>query len=226
VGQRTVRVDLHSHTHRSNDSATSYRALVGACQRRGIDVIAITDHNRIEGALEFRDTIVGQRCIVGEEVRTTEGEIIGLFLTEFIPPRLSPEETIAEIKRQGGVVYMPHPFDRIRRSVIRPEALQRVAHLVDAVEVLNARLHSASQNAEALRFAQERGLLQGAGSDAHTAFEVGRAGVEMPDFEDAASFKRALASGRVFGKPSIPLVHLASSFHKYRKRYLPGWRSV
>jgi predicted metal-dependent phosphoesterase TrpH len=222
MGQRAVRVDLHCHTHRSDDSATSYRALVGACQRRGIDVIAITDHNRIEGALEFRDT-AGQRCIVGEEVRTTEGEIIGLFLTEFIPPRLSPEETIAEIRRQGGVVYVPHPFDRVRRSVITTEALRRVAPLVDAVEVLNARLHSASQNADALRFAQERGLLQGAGSDAHTAFEVGRAGVEMPDFGDAESFKRALASSRVFGKPSIPLVHLASSFHKYRKRYLPGW---
>src|SRR5439155_14699260 len=151
-----------------------------ACQRRGIDVIAITDHNRIEAKLEFRDT-VGQRCIVGEEVRTTEGEIIGLFLEEFIPPRLSPEETIAEIKRQGGVVYVPHPFDRIRRGVITPEALHRVAPLLDAVEVLNARLHSASQNGEALRFAQERGLLQ-AGSDAHTAFEVGRAGVEMADF--------------------------------------------
>jgi predicted metal-dependent phosphoesterase TrpH len=225
VGQRTVRVDLHSHTHRSHDSATSYKALVGACRRRSIDVIAITDHNRIEGALEFRDT-AGFRCIVGEEIRTTEGEIIGLFLEEFIPPHLSPEETIAEIKRQGGVVYVPHPFDRIRRSVIKTEALHRVASLVDAVEVLNARLHSASQNADALRFAQERGLLQGAGSDAHTAFEVGQAGVEMPDFEDAASFKRALASARVFGKPSIPLVHLASSFHKYRKRYLPGWTHV
>ena len=222
MGQRTVRVDLHCHTHRSHDSATSYKALVGACRRRGIDVIAITDHNRIEGALEFRDT-ADQRCIVGEEVSTTEGEIIGLFLKEFIPPRRSPEETIAEIKRQGGVVYVPHPCDRVRRSVITPAALQRVAPLVDAVEVLNARLHSASQNADALRFAQERGLLQGAGSDAHIPFEVGRAGVEMPDFDDAESFKRALASSRVFGKPSIPLVHLASSFHKYRKRYLPGW---
>jgi predicted metal-dependent phosphoesterase TrpH len=222
VAQRAVRVDLHCHTYRSDDSATTYKALVGACQRRRIDVIAITDHNRIEGALEFHDT-AAMRCIVGEEIRTTEGEIIGLFLRQFIPPRLSPEETIHEIKRQGGVVYVPHPFDRVRRSVIKTEALERVAPLVDAIEVLNARLHSASQNAEALRFAQERGLLQGAGSDAHTAFEVGRAGVETPDFDDAESFKRALASSRVFGKPSIPLVHLASSFHKYRKRYLPGW---
>jgi predicted metal-dependent phosphoesterase TrpH len=222
MAERIVRVDLHCHTHRSNDSATSYAALARACQRRGIDVIAVTDHNRIEGALEFRD-LAGQRCIVGEEVRTTEGEIIGLFLTEFIPPRLSPEETIHEIKRQGGVVYVPHPFDRIRRSVIATAALRRVAPQVDAVEVLNARLHSQAQNDEARRFAEEHRLLQGAGSDAHTAFEVGRAGVEMPDFADAESFKRALASARVFGKPSLPLVHLASSFHKYRKRYLPGW---
>lgn len=225
AGGSTVRVDLHCHTHRSSDCATSYRALTGAARQRGLDVLAITDHNRIEGALELAES-TPFRFIVGEEIATTEGEIIGLFLTAFIPPRLSPEETIDEIKRQGGVVYVPHPFDRVRRSVIRPAALERVAGLIDAVEVLNARIHVAEQNAAAVRFADERGLLKGAGSDAHTAYEVGRAGVEIADFDDAESFKRSLASSRVFGKSSIPLVHLASSWAKVRKTYLPGWSRI
>src|SRR5206468_3714742 len=141
-------------------------------RRRGLDVLTITDHNRIEGALELAE-LAPFKVIVGEEVRTREGEIIGLFIEEFIPPHLSPEETIHEIKRQGGVVYVPHPFDRVRRSVIKRDALFRVAPLVDALEVLNARCHISSDNAAAVAFAVERGLLQGAGSDAHTAFEVG-----------------------------------------------------
>jgi predicted metal-dependent phosphoesterase TrpH len=200
---------------------TSYQALIAACRRRAIDVLAITDHNRIEGALELSE-MPGLRSIVGEEIATTEGEIIGLFLREFIPPRLSPEETVAEIKRQGGVVYVPHPFDRVRRSVLKSFALERIASQVDA----NARIHVAAQNEAARAFAVARGLLQGAGSDAHTAYEVGRAGVEMPDFADAASFNEALRRGTVFGRPSAPWVHLASSFARVRKRYLPGWTRI
>ncbi len=225
MSQRTVRVDLHCHTHRSPDSNNSYRALIAACRRRNVDVLAITDHNRIEGALQFAEQAPFQ-VIVGEEVRTTEGEIIGLFLREFIPPRLSPEETIHEIRRQGGVVYVPHPLDRIRRSVIKRAALDRVAGLLDAVEVLNARCHIAADNAAAAAFADEHALLKGAGSDAHIAFEVGRAGVEMPPFADAASFKQSLKRAVVFGSPSTPLVHLASALTKYRKKYLPGWTHI
>lgn len=221
----TVRVDLHSHTHRSHDCVTSYRALIAACQRRRIDVLAITDHNRVEGALELSE-MPGFRCIVGEEISTTEGEIIGLFLKSFIPPRLSPEETIAEIRSQGGVVYMPHPFDTLRRSVIKPHALMRVAASLDVVEVLNARCHTARENGAALQFAQERGLLMGAGSDAHTAGEIGQAGIEMPDFTDAESFKHGLRSAVVFGSPSSRLVHVASTFNKVRKRVLSSWRSI
>jgi predicted metal-dependent phosphoesterase TrpH len=226
VTPRPLRVDLHCHTHRSSDCQTSYRALLAACQRRGIDALAVTDHNRIEGALELADQKLPIRIIVGEEIKTTEGEIIGLFMRAFVPPRLSPEETIDEIKRQGGVVYVPHPFDAVRRSVIWREALERIAGQVDVIEVLNARLHSTERNQLADRFAAERGLLRGAGSDAHTALEVGRAGVEMPPFDDAASFKAALRQATVFGRPSHPAVHLASTFAKIRKKYLPGWRSI
>jgi len=219
---QTIRVDLHCHTHRSPDSDNSYRQLVAAVRRARLGALAITDHNRIEGALQFAE-VAPFPVIVGEEVRTTEGEIIGLFIRELIPPHLSPEETIAEIRRQGGVVYVPHPLDRVRRSVIKRAALDRVAPLLDAVEVLNGRCHSAADNGAALAFAERHGLLKGAGSDAHIPYEVGRAGVEMPPFTDAASFKEALKSSRVFGRPSTPLVHLASTITKYRKKLLPGW---
>jgi predicted metal-dependent phosphoesterase TrpH len=226
VAKATVRADLHSHTHWSSDCSTPYKAIVAACQRRGIDVLAITDHNRIEGALELAEQKLPIQIVVGEEVRTTEGEIIGLFLRDWIPPRLSPEETIAEIKRQGGVVYVPHPFDAIRRGVILPQTLERIASSIDAVEVLNARLHAMERNQRAVQFADERKLLKGAGSDAHTAYEIGRAGVEMPAFTDAASFKEALRRATVFGRPSHPIVHAASSWAKVRKRYLPSWKWI
>lgn len=222
---RTIRVDLHCHTHKSSDSASSYRSLIAACQRRAIDALAITDHNRIEGALEFAEQAPFP-VIVGEEIKSREGEIIGLFIRDFIPPHLSPEETAHEIRRQGGVVYVPHPFDRVRRSVLTRDALERIAGHVDAVEVLNARIHIEKDNAQAIRFADERNLLKGAGSDAHIAWEVGRAGVVMPDFSDATSFKESLRQATVFGKPSPPAVHLASTFHKYRKRYFPAWTRI
>lgn len=221
-----VRADLHAHTHWSSDCATSYTAIVSACQRRGVDVLAITDHNRIEGALELSEQKLPILIVVGEEINTTEGEIIGLFLRGWIPPRLSPEETVAEIRQQGGVVYVPHPFDALRRSVIKPRALERIASSVDAVEVLNARLHAMERNERAARFADENGLLKGAGSDAHTAYEIGRAGVEMPAFSDATSFKEALKRATIFGRPSHPIVHAASSWARVRKRYLPSWKWI
>jgi len=225
-GVTTLRVDLHCHTHRSEDSQLSFAGLKRALEKRAIDVIAITDHNRIDGALELADRWVTPRVIVGEEIRTIEGEIVGLFLTSFIPPRLSPEETLSEIRRQGGFVYVPHPFDRIRRSVLRESALRRIAHAIDAVEVLNGRLHSSALNARAADFARERHLLATAGSDAHIGAEAGRVGLEMESFTSREEFARALVGARVFGSPSHPIVHVASAFAKYRKRYLPGWRSI
>lgn len=217
--RETWRVDLHSHTFWSSDCLTPYEALVTRCRQRNIDVLAITDHNQIEGALEIASLRL-MPIIVGEEINTTEGEIIGLFISELIPRGLSPEETIAEIKRQNGIVYVPHPFDRVRRSVIQRNALLRIADRVDAIETLNARIHIPADNISAIRFAQDRGIPQGGGSDAHIAAEVGRAGIEMRPFTDAESFRRSIAAGSVFGKPSSPLVHLASSYAKYRKRYV------
>ena len=210
-------MDLHVHTICSRDCLTSFEAIIEACRRRGLGGVAITDHNRIEGALAFRE-IAPFVVIVGEEVKSSEGEIIGLFLEEGIPRGLTPEETIVRIKEQGGLVYIPHPMDRVRRSVLRREALERIVGQVDAIEVFNARVTFPADNEKARRFAQERALPQGAGSDAHTPGEIGRAYVEMEPFHDPEEFLRHLSQGRVAGRLSSPLVHLVSAWAKVYRR--------
>lgn len=215
-------VDLHVHTVYSKDSLTSLEAMIAAVQRSGLSSLAVTDHNQIEGALRLRDRAPFP-VIVGEEIKTAEGEIIGLYLEERIPPRLSPEETIAAIRDQGGLVYLPHPVDLVRRSTIQPAALERVIRLADAVEVINARVMDAARNEQARLLAEQHGLAQGAGSDAHTTAELGTAYVLIPqcDLTDSASFLAALRQSRPMGGLSSPLVHLASTWAKIRKR-LPG----
>lgn len=212
-------VDLHVHTLYSKDSLTSLDSVIEAVQRAGLGAVAITDHNQIEGALRLRDRAPFP-VIVGEEIKTSQGEIIGLFLRERIAPLLSPEETIDAIRRQGGLVYVPHPFDLVRRSTILPAALRRVIGAVDALEVINARVMSAAPNDEARLLAERYGLAQGAGSDAHTPGEVGMAYVRISacDFDDPASFLAALAAGQPMGGLSGPFVHLHSTWAKVSKR--------
>jgi len=221
-----VKADLHTHTIYSKDSLTRPADLVAACVRRGVDVLAVTDHNAIAGALDAcavaeRLRAAGQPAplvIVGEEVMTTAGEIIGLFLSELIPRGLSPQETIQRIRDQGGFVTVPHPFDRLRRGSTTAQALEVIWPLVDAIETRNARTTFASDNARARAFAVEHGLLQTAGSDAHSLGEVGRCFVDLPAFDGVEGFRQALAQGVIGGRPSSPLVHLHSTYAKLRKR--------
>lgn len=211
-----IKVDLHIHTCYSPDSLTSLDAVIAAALERGLGALAITDHNAIEGGLALQ-RLAPFPVIVGEEILTSEGDIIGLFLQELIPPGLTPAETIACIREQGGLVYIPHPFD-FRRSALPEPVLHAVLEQVDAVEVLNARTLLPVLNERAQRFAQEHGLLCGAGSDAHTAAEIGQAYVEMLPFTDKDSFLRSLANARVYGTLSLPHVHLFSTWAKVRKR--------
>jgi hypothetical protein len=211
-----MRVDLHVHTCYSKDSLTPLEAIIGACFRRGIGKIAITDHNTILGAIELRE-MVPNLVIVGEEVDTTKGEIIGLFLEEEIPKGLPPEEAIARIREQGGLVYVPHPLDWFRRSALGKRELSDFIEEIDIIEVFNARTLFPWNNWRAERLARERGLLCGAGSDAHTAYEVGRAYVEIPPFNSKGEFLEGLAQGRVAGRLTIPLIHLAAVWAKIRK---------
>lgn len=194
-----VRVDLHSHTMWSGDSTTTPDELHDAVVASGIDVLCITDHNAIAGAVELADRLPC-RVIVGEELRTAAGEIIGLFLTERVPMGIGHLEAAQRIREQGGVVYIPHPFDPMRRC-LDEAALRQLAGggLIDAVEVLNSKTSLDHLNRRAAEFADEHGLAHGAGSDAHVPDALGAAYVEMPDFDGPSEFLAALGAGRIVG---------------------------
>ena len=168
---RTIDVDLHMHTDHSHDCATPVEVLLATARDQGLGAIAVTDHNEVSGALEAaaKAADYGVKVIVGEEVKTAhQGEVIGLFLKEKIPRGLTLAETVAEIRRQGGLVYVPHPFDRMH-AVPDYEHLLDVVEDVDAIEVYNPRVAIGSFNEEAARFAAKYRILAGAGSDAHVA---------------------------------------------------------
>ena len=213
-----LRVDLHMHTHFSPDSLVSPERLVARCQKVGLSCIAVTDHNTTEGARVVKN-IAPFLVIVGEEVRTSEGEVTGLFLTETIPEGLSIGETARRIKDQDGLVSIPHPFDRFRGEVISRRGLDEVVQYADIVEVFNARNNLSADDRKALDFAREHGLLTSGVSDAHTTMELGRTYVEMPDFDGTpASFKLALAQGKIVGRRTSPLIHVVTSLTKIRTR--------
>ena len=212
-----MKVDLHVHTSFSPDSLTSCDDVVLWAQRRQLGAVAITDHNSIAGALAVRE-ISPVQVIIGEEIRTQRGEIIGLFLCEEVAPGLTPRETVRRIHQQGGLVYIPHPLDRARHgSALGFGALMEIIEFVDAIEVLNARVHLPTDNACAARLAECYGLRQGAGSDAHQGSEIGHAYVEMPAFVDATSFIHNLAEGHISGRASSPLVHVGSTCARLAK---------
>ncbi|HEY8491213.1 MAG TPA: PHP domain-containing protein [Dehalococcoidia bacterium] len=212
-----LRADLHSHTQFSRDGLTRPEAFVQRCIQKGITCAAVTEHNNIVGALRVQE-LAPFKVIVGEEVKTTEGEIIGLFLKEPVPKGLTPERTVELIQAQGGIVCVPHPFDRVRRSPLKAEALARILPHVQVLEVFNSRTTLRRDNEKARRFAEEHGLLVSAGTDSHSVWEIGNAWVEMPDFEGPEEFLAALRQGTVHGKRSNPLVHLLSTYAKLRWR--------
>jgi len=206
------RVDLHMHTSASPDCLSAPEDVVRRAREVGLDRIAITDHNRIEGAFAARE-IDPDLVIVGEEVRTAEGlDLIGLFLTDHIPRGGTFREVADEIRRQGGVVYVPHPFDA-HRGTDEP-FLESVRDCVDAVEGFNARIHDPRRNLRAQNWALAHGLPLGAGSDAHLLREIGRGRVVMPAFDGAAGFLTALSEARIEGRASSHLVHLGSTWAK------------
>jgi hypothetical protein len=209
--------ELHCHTWRSKDCLLAPGRLLQICRRRGIDRVAVTDHNTIAGALEA-SALDNRRVIVGEEIMTTEGELLAYFLREEIPPGLPPLEVIRRLREQGAVISVSHPFDRLRAGGWSEEALREIVPLVDALEVFNARTWSGEPNRRAQALAADAGLLGTAGSDAHAGIEVGRTTVDLPDFSDAASFRSALASAEIRARRSSPLVHLLSRYASLRKR--------
>lgn len=214
------KVELHCHTYHSSDSLMLPREILQACERRGIDRVAVTDHNSLKGALEAR-ALDSQRVIVGEEILTTEGEILGYFMEEEIPEGLPPLEVINRLKSQGAVISISHPFDLTRGCRWSMETLHMLLPQLDALEVFNARCWNDRPNQQAARFAADAGLPGTAGSDAHAPVEVGRAFLSMPSFSDSESFRQALAGASIGGRRSHPSVHLLSRYAVWRKTM--GW---
>ena len=214
---RRIRIDMHTHSEYSPDSRTPLAEQARAVRAAGLDVVCATDHNVIAGALRLREMAEGFRVIVGEEISTRDGELIGLFLEREIPRDLTGEETIARIREQGGVVVVPHPFSRNRMYHLRREALDRLWPKVDAIEVFNAREAFAGDNRRAAVYAAERDLAGTAGSDAHRPAEVGRAYVEMADFAGRDDFVAALRAGTAQGTLSGTRVHVLTRYDRIRK---------
>ena len=199
-----IDVDLHMHTDHSSDCATPVEVLLATARDQGLGAIAVTDHNEISGALDAREKAAafGVKVIVGEEVKTADqGEVIGLFLEEKIPRGLTLDETIADIRRQGGLVYVPHPFDRLH-TVPDYEHMLAIVEDIDAIEVFNPRVAIPAFNEEAARFAAKYRIIAGAGSDAHVARGLGSVRIRMRDFDGPEEFLESLRDADILGRPS------------------------
>jgi len=234
---KTMRVDLHCHSEVSWDCITPLALLPGRCQERGITVQAVTDHNEIWGAQKLKamvengdsaliDVQMDEEAgpltiIVGEEISTSEGELIGLFLSQKIEPGLSPEETVQRIKEQGGLVLLPHGFDPLKRWRLRSNARERIAASIDIVETFNTRVSRPRWNDQAADWAKERGLLMSAGSDAHTLADVGSAWVEAPaqPVNGPEDLLKVLAAGKPTGTWTQPaLAFLYKMWDRLRRK--------
>jgi hypothetical protein len=218
-----IDVDLHMHTDHSYDCATPVEVLLAEARARGLGAIAVTDHNEISGALDARAKADGIKVIVAEEVKTGgQGEVIGLFIEEKIARGMTLQETINEIRRQGGLVYVPHPFDRMH-SVPDYEHLLPVLDDVDAIEVFNPRIAIAEFNEEALRFALKYRIPAGAGSDAHVPQGLGSVRIRMRDFDGPEEFLESLRDADIVRNPASLLYVQALKFLQ-TKALPPGAR--
>src|SRR6185437_11787794 len=201
--------DLHMHTDHSPDCATPVDVLLETAKRRGLGAIAVTDHNEISGAIEARERSNGIKVIVSEEVKTAhEGEVIGLFIEEKIPRGMSLKETLDAIHAQGGLAYVPHPFDRLH-SVPDYEHLLKVVGDIDVLEVFNARVAVRGFNEEAQRFADKYRLVAGAGSDSHVPQGLGTVRIRMRDFDGPREFLESLRDADILHKRKS-LIYLQS----------------
>ncbi len=215
-----IKADLHIHTCYSVDCLTPLERIVERCLERGINCIAVADHNTIAGALRLRE-IAPFKVIVAEEILTVAGEIMGLFLSKEVARALSPQETISRIRDQGGLVAIPHPFGRSLPWHPNVLVSTEILSQVDIIEAFNSRTPFSGSIHRAAALAKEQGKAASAGSDAHTLGEIGRAYVQMPEFDGRDDFLDSLAQGRIFGQRSSYLAHFASTWAKIR-RHIPG----
>jgi predicted metal-dependent phosphoesterase TrpH len=213
----TWKVELHSHTLYSKDCLTTLDDVIKTCEKRGIDRIAITDHNTAKGALALAK-LAPDLIIVGEEIMTTEGEILAFFMKETIPAKLSPAETIRRLRDQGAFISVSHPYDRLRKGAWKEPELLKIIDQVDAIEIFNSRCLFSEDNTKAVAFAQTHSKLGTVGSDAHISYELGKATLQMQPFEGPGDFFEALKSAVPVTTLSPFWVHGFSSYAKYLRK--------
>ncbi len=211
------KVDLHSHTYWSKDCLVSFEAIIAYCARRGVNKIAITDHNTVEGALKMA-ALAPDLVIPGEEIMTNRGEILAYFVKETVPPGLSPAETLHRLRDQGAVISVSHPFDRFRKGAWELDDLLAIKDEVDAIEVFNARCIFDEDNQKAQDFVRQHNLAGTAGSDAHSYIEYGGGHLLIDPFDSPESFRAGLRNATFGGKLSPPFVHGNSSAAKWLKK--------
>lgn len=215
-----LKADLHVHTRLSVDSNMSYDQLIAACQHKGINCVAVADHGTTRAARAL-SKLAPFKIIVCEEVRTPYGEIMGMFLQEDIPDKITVGETIEAIRKQGGLICIPHPYDRVRPSAFRNvRVLESIVDSVDIIEVFNSRSLYPGITKKAKDLALRHNKIMSVGSDAHSPSEVGYAYVEMDDFNTQEDFLAALSKARLHGRKSSPLIHVISSAARLSKKHL------
>jgi hypothetical protein len=226
----TMRIDLHCHTEASPDSSSPLSEIPDRCVEKGITVQAITDHNLIWAAQELQETARRRgdfplSIIVGEEISTSEGELIGLFLKEKIEAGLSPEATVAEIKGQGGLVLLPHGFDPLKRWHLRIEARKKITPAIDIVETFNSRISRPRWNRAAVEWAEEQGVPMSAGSDAHTIADIGNAWTEVParPVNSPGELLAALRDGVPMGVWTHPVIAFLFKMVDRTRRKIDRW---
>ena len=199
---------MHMHTEYSRDSRVPLAEFTDLARKAQLGAVCITDHDTIEGGLRLREMATGLQVIVGEEITTADGELVGLYLETRVAPGLTAEHTIELIHEQGGLAYVPHPFSRNRRRHLRHSVLERVAPTLDIVEVFNAREVASASNLRALEFARQHSLPGGVGSDSHRPIEIGRAYVDVAPFVTPQELVVALRDGKVTGTLSGLGIHV------------------
>ncbi len=214
-----LKADLHIHTRYSMDCQTPLDKIIERCKQLGINCIAIADHGTAEGGLEMQK-IAPFKVIVAEEILTTHGEIMGMFLKETIPSGITPQEAVKRIREQEGLVNIPHPFETIRGSALKDKIIDEIAADIDLMEVLNSRSPFPANTNKAKAFAESHHIPGGAGSDAHSIFEIGNAYIEIPDFNTKEEFLKSVAQGKIHGKRSGMFVHLFSGWAKIKGKFL------
>lgn len=209
--------DLHTHTCYSRDCLISLPAFLAACRRKGLERVAVTDHGTVEGALRLQE-MDPQRIIVGQEIYTTEGELIAYFLTQTVPAGCTPRQAVEQVHAQGGIVGVSHPLDRVRREALGREGVMAILDQLDFLEVFNARCALAADNDAARELAVAAGLPMTAGSDAHALWELGRGTVLIEPFDSPRSLLTNLQTAQINGRRSPLWVHFFSSYARMKRK--------